>query len=102
MVKKISDYPSSRYEDKLSADSAYDINLSSLEDSYLKRKGESHILDSPNDWPQNFDVAENGFTYNEYIKAGKFNLFVKSLKNKNQPNDSWLETLGGYTGFNKS
>jgi len=100
MVRKVSDYPLS-YEYKFSADSAHDINLTDSEDSYLKQNGQSHILASPNDWPQNLDVAENGFTYNEYIKAGKFNLFVRSLKNKNQPNGSWLETLRGYTGFNK-
>lgn len=92
MVKKISDYPS-RYEHELNATSAYDISLTDFEDSYLKRKEESHILDSPGDWPQYIQLSEKGFTYNEYIKAGKFNLFVKSLKNKNQPNDSWFETL---------
>ncbi len=101
MVKKISDYPS-RYEYELNANSAYDISLTDSEDSYLKLKRESHILNSPNDWPQNIELAEKGFTYNEYIKAGKFNLFVKSLKNKNQSNDSWSETFRGYIGFNNS
>ncbi len=101
MVKKISDYPS-RYEHKLNANSAHDINLTDSEDSYLKRKEESHILDSPNDWPQYIQLSEKGFTFNEYIKAGKFNLFVKGLKNKNLPNDNWFETFREYIGFNKS
>ena len=101
MIKKISDYPS-RYEYELNANSAHDIGLTDSEDSYLKRKEESHILDSPSDWPQYIQLSEKGFTFNEYIKAGKFNLFVKGLKDKNQSSGSWFETLKGYTGFNKS
>lgn len=50
-------------------------------------------LHPPNDWPPEFKVTGRGLSVQEYIKAGRFDLFVESLKNRNESKRKWHKSI---------